>query len=331
MMQLSQLLAPYCVIPKSHDRAITHLCLSSRDIKPGALFFAYPGEKADGRDFIDDAIKKGAAAIIQAAIEEPFFSREKVADRSDEGETGVNGNTVIITLQNIKEKIGRIAQTFYHHPSRDMQIIGVTGTNGKTSVAYILAQIFNLWGISAVSMGTFGIGKPGEVFIETGINTPDPISLQRYFLRLKQQGCKIVVMEVSSHALAQGRVEGIVFDVAIFTNLTQDHLDYHLTMENYGLAKERLLTHHEVKNAIFNLDDSWCQNLYHQYRDSKINCFGYALDQSSKKILESKTQLIGQFNEQNILAAVTCLLSLGYEEQVIIDVLPKVKAVPGRL
>ena len=339
-MQLSRLLAPYISIPESDDREITNLCLSSRDVKPGALFFAYPGEKTDGRNYIEDAIEKGAVVIVAEDNSWPLVgasgtrpSQGPVADlrRASATSPYKRPNPLHVSLKNLQHKIGPIAQMFYGYPAKNMQIIGVTGTNGKTSVAYILAQIFNLWGISAVSMGTFGIGKPGGEFIETGINTPDPISLQRYFLDLKQQGCKVVVMEVSSHALVQGRVEGIVFDAAVFTNLTQDHLDYHHTMEDYGSAKERLLTHHEVKNAIFNLDDPWCNDLYHRYSGKKLHCLGYSQKTAPKKLLAAKTQLIGQFNEQNILAAATCLLSLGFEEEKILAVLPEVKAVPGRL
>ncbi len=323
-MLLSRLLAPYISIPENQDREITSLCLSSYDVKPGALFFAYPGEKTDGRNYIEDAIEKGAVAIVAEENHWPLVGASGARPYK-------RPNPLQVSLKNLQHKIGPIAQLFYHYPSKDMQIIGVTGTNGKTSVAYILAQIFNLWGIHAVSMGTFGIGKPGGEFIETGINTPDPISLQRYFSELKQQGCKVVVMEVSSHALVQGRVEGISFDAAVFTNLTQDHLDYHHTMEEYAWAKKRLLKHHEVKNAIFNLDDPWCKNLYQRYKETNLPCFGYSHDHASKKLLETKTQLIGQFNEQNILAAVTCLLSLGFEEGKILAVLPEVKAVPGRL
>lgn len=315
-MQLSHLLAPYISISENDDREITQLCLSSYDVKPGSLFFAYPGEKTDGRNYIQDAIEKGAVAIIAETLE---------------GQEQGAASPTVIYLNDVQHKIGPIAQMFYAYPSQEMQIIGVTGTNGKTSVAYILAQLFNLFDISAVSMGTFGIGKPGGTFIETGINTPDPISLQRYFADLKQQGCKVVVMEVSSHALVQGRVGGIIFDAAIFTNLTQDHLDYHRTMEEYGLAKERLLTHNEVKNAVFNLDDPWCHSLYKRYKDSKIECFTYSQMPDSQKILTVKTQFIGQFNVQNILAAATCLLALGFEEEKILAFLPQVQAVPGRL
>lgn len=339
-MLLSKLLAAYSSIAEIDDREITHLCLSSLEVKPGALFFAYPGEKTDGRNYINDAIEKGAAAIVAEENHWPLVGAtggrpsQGSAPNSTWATTGGSPlPPTIIYLNNLQEKIGPIAQLFYDYPAKDMQIIGVTGTNGKTSIAYILAQIFNLWGMAAVSIGTLGIGKPGEKFIETGINTPDPISLQKYFLNLKQQNCKIVVMEVSSHGLMQDRVRGICFDAVIFTNLTQDHLDYHKTMEAYGQAKERILIYHDVKNAIFNLDDPWCANLYQKYNNTKIGCkikcVAYSIVTS--KIRLEETQLIGQFNLQNLSAAVTCLLALGYDEKKVMSILPEIKPVPGRL
>lgn len=345
-MQLSHLLAAYVSLPTADEVEITHVCLSSLEVIPGALFFAYPGETADGRDFIQDAIKRGAAAIVAEA-----FHDDNIDHANHQG-------VPVIYLQDVQSIIGPVAHAFYHYPSKNMQIIGVTGTNGKTSVAYILAQLFNYWGISAAIIGTLGIGKPGKL-IATGVTTPDPISIQRSFVELKQQDCQVVIMEVSSHALIQGRVHGILFDAAIFTNLTQDHLDYHGTMEKYGLAKELFLTQHAVKNAIFNLDDPWCYSLFARYQSPALPCFGYSQaavspeadligtelsrDMDSLKGLsfswqyktkaarEGQSQLIGQFNLQNILAAATCLLSLGFKEEEILSALPHVQPVPGRL
>lgn len=296
-MRLSELLSPYITIKEGEDCEITNLALSSRDVKPGGLFFAYPGEKADGRDYINDAKRNGAVAIIAE--------------------------------DNIQYKIGPIAQKFYHYPAKNMQIIGVTGTSGKTSVTNIIAQILNFLGKNAYVMGTFGVGKPEGPFIETGINTPDPISIQRYFAVLKQQGCEVLVMEVSSHALTQGRTQGLMFDAAIFVNLSQDHLDYHKTMQEYGLAKERLLTEHHVKRAVFNLDDPWCADLYQRYKETEIRCDGFS--KANTKIKLHETQLIGEFNRQNLLAAVSCLLLLGYDESKVVAVLPQVRSIPGRL
>jgi UDP-N-acetylmuramoyl-L-alanyl-D-glutamate--2,6-diaminopimelate ligase len=306
-MKLSALLSDYVSIPESQDCEITSLCLSSRDAQAGALFFAYPGEKADGRNYIQDAINKGAVAIVLEEKNGPLH----------------------VSLKNLQHKIGPIAQKFYDYPAKNMQIIGVTGTSGKTSVTNIIAQMLNVLGKNAYVMGTFGIGKPEGPFVETGINTPDPISIQRYFTQLKQQGCDVIVMEVSSHALAQGRVQGLVFDAAIFTNLTQDHLDYHQTMQEYALAKEQFLIDHEVKHAIFNVDDPWCRDLYERYKKTAIECRDFSV--SNRIVTLEKTALIGEFNLQNLLAAVTCLILLGYDEEKVIAALPLVRPIPGRL
>lgn len=311
-MKLSELLEKYVVIPPSQDVEVTSLCLSSREVTPGALFFAYPGEKADGRGFINEAIRNGAVAVI--------------AESENAGMSSWGGS--IFHLFGVQHKIGPIAQKFYNYPAKAMKIIGVTGTSGKTSVTNIIAQCLNHLDVQAYVIGTFGVGKPQGPFIETGINTPDPIHLQRYFLQLKDQGCDVVVMEVSSHALMQGRVQGVVFDAAIFTNLTQDHLDYHKTMQNYGLAKERLLTQHQVKQAIFNVDDAWCRQLYERYQ-ATLPCRGFSLQNTT--ITVEETGLIGEFNLQNVLAAVSCLLSLGYEENCVLSVLPNICPIPGRL
>lgn len=332
-MQLSQLLANYISIPPEHDRDITSLCLSSRDVTPGALFFACPGEKVDGRDFIEDAVKKGAVVIVAERRSDEQLSlsatsRGPLVQWVSEPKELDCSPPLLISFLDLKQKIGPIAQKFYDYPAKDMQIIGVTGTSGKTSVTNIIAQLLNYLGVNAYVIGTFGVGKPEGPFLETGINTPDPIRLQQYFLQLKQQGCEAIVMEVSSHALVQGRVQGVMFDAAIFTNLTQDHLDYHKTMQEYGLAKERFLMHHHVKQAIFNVDDSWCRELYERYQ-STMTCTGFSL--SDTTITLEDTQLIGEFNLQNVLAAVTCLLLLGYKEHVVLQALPRVRPIPGRL
>lgn len=342
-MKLSVLLSDYIALPESQDCEITSLCLSSRDVQPGALFFAYPGEKVDGRDYIEDAIKKGAVAIVAENNHWPFVGASGARPPgSDADLTRATAGSPYkmpqseqpprhIFLDNLQYKIGPIARKFYEHgyPAKNMQIIGVTGTSGKTSVTNIIAQLLNLSGKNAYVMGTFGIGKPEGPFIETGINTPDPLSFQRYLLQLKQKNCDVLVMEVSSHALVQGRVQGVEFDAAVFTNLTQDHLDYHKTMQEYAAAKERFLTEYPVKNAVFNLDDSWSCDLYERYKNTKINCLGFSLKNTT--ITLENMALVGEFNLQNVLAAVTCLIILGYDEKALLRLLPQLRAIPGRL
>ncbi len=337
-MKLSELLSDYISISAAQDCEISSLSLSSRDVRSGALFFAYPGEKVDGRDFIEDALNQGAVAIVVESAIGVAGRLPSWAYYADQTERSIGSmcnisqqgqSACIISLPNVQHKIGPIAQKFYAYPAKNMQIIGVTGTSGKTSVTNIIAQLLNLSGNNAYVMGTFGIGKPEGPFIETGINTPDPITIQHYFAHLKQQGCDTIVMEVSSHALVQGRVQGLVFDAAIFMNLTQDHLDYHKTMQEYGLAKERLLTEHHVHRAIFNLDDPWCLALYQRYNNTQMICHGFSRSQPIADI--HKTRLVGEFNQQNLFAAVTCLLSLGYDEQALLNNISLILPIPGRL
>lgn len=308
-MKLSDLLSDYGALGLScGDPEITSLCLSSHEVTPGALFFAYPGEKADGRAYIAAAWQQGAAAIIAEAGGDPMPG--------------------VIYFSQVQAKIGPIAQKFYDYPAKNLTIIGVTGTSGKTSVTNILAQFFNALGKTTYVMGTFGIGKPEGPFIETGINTPDPIRLAQYFQHIQRAGGEVVVMEVSSHALAQSRTQGVEFAAAIFTNLTRDHLDYHVTMQAYGLAKERLLTQHRVYQAIFNLDDPWCCVLYARYR-SQLACRGFSLKESG--IAWESAMLLGDFNRQNLLAALHCLWALGYNESEVLLQLPYIRPIPGRL
>jgi len=319
-MKLSELLSQYMTLSDSQDVEISEICLSSVDVVAGAMFFAYPGEKADGRDFIPEAIKKGARAII-SECPDSFHDGAIQPANAD--------RPMIIYFKEVQKKIGVIAQKFFDYPAKNIKIIGITGTSGKTSVANIIAQSLNLLGGNAYVMGTFGVGKPQGPFIETGINTPDPIELQRHLVYLKKQNCDVLVMEVSSHALIQGRVQGFVFDIAIFTNLTQDHLDYHKTMEEYGRAKERLLTEHRVYHAIFNRDDPWAHRLYDRHKNSSVICSEFSLKECAINLHD--TQLIGEFNQYNLLAAMSCLAILGYSQKEFVNILPNIRPIPGRL
>lgn len=322
-MKLSELLSEYkeIHIPSSEDKLISALSLSSQDIPFDSLFFAYPGEKADGRNYIDQVIKKGAVAVLKEC--------EHLKKAFQIEYSPLSSSVPIISIPHLQKEIGLIAQKFYDYPSKKMQIIGVTGTSGKTSVTHIITQILNHMGKNAYMMGTLGIGKPNESFFETGINTPDALSIQRYFRELNKKSCEVIVMEVSSHAIAQGRVQGLIFDAAIFLNLSQDHLDYHKTMEEYGAVKASLLIKNEIKQAIFNLDHAWSHDLYHLYKETKKNCHGFSIH--SSRINLKNSPLFGEFNQQNLLAAVTCLLSLGYNEKEVLAALPFIRPIPGRL
>ncbi len=207
-MLLSTLLEGIVTLVSTNDCTVTSLTLDSRSAKPGALFFAYQGTVSDGRDYIEAAIKQGATAIL--------------ADSHDY--TPGHSDTPIILVDDLQNKIGLMAARFYGHPSKEMTVIGVTGTNGKTSVSHIIAEILTASGISTGIMGTLGSGHPGNL-TSTGLTTSSAIACQAAMAEFLKTGTHHVAMEVSSHALDQGRVSGLQFTTAIFTNLTRDHLD----------------------------------------------------------------------------------------------------------
>jgi UDP-N-acetylmuramoyl-L-alanyl-D-glutamate--2,6-diaminopimelate ligase len=232
-MLLSELLTPhYSSLPQQGEQIITGLALDSRQVKPGDVFFALAGTRSHGEIYLQSALEKGAVAVVKES-NAPLLE-------------WLPGNLPYIHLPNLSDKIGEIAARFYDHPSQHQTVIGVTGTNGKTSITHFLAQILHTKTPTGL-IGTLGYGIYGALQPATH-TTPNAIDLQQLFAQFQAQQVATVVMEVSSHALVQGRVNGIVFDTAIFTNLTRDHLDYHHTMQAYGEAKLQLFTKQGLKN-----------------------------------------------------------------------------------
>jgi UDP-N-acetylmuramoyl-L-alanyl-D-glutamate--2,6-diaminopimelate ligase len=210
----------------------------SRHTKKNSLFLAYPGAHHDGRNYIEAAIKKGAKVIL---YEKKNFIWKK--------SWSVNH----YPIEDLKAKEGEIAHTFFKEPSKHLHTIGITGTNGKTSCAFWIAEIQNLMGKKSGLIGTLGYGYKKLKLHE--YTTPDAISSHRILKQFKEKKMKSAVMEVSSHALSQGRVNGILFDIALFTNLTRDHLDYHLNFKNYFNEKKKLFFFPSIKVAVINIDD----------------------------------------------------------------------------
>ena len=214
---------------------IERLSSDSRRCTPGVAFVAYPGETADGRAYIGDAIARGASAVLW---DDANFSWQP------------DWRVPNVAVSGLKQRAGALAHEFYGRPSEKLWVCGVTGTNGKTSCSQWIAALLNK---SAV-IGTLGAGFPGS--LSTAVNTtPDALELQFLFREFLNQGARAVAMEVSSHALAQGRVNGVRFACALFTNLSRDHLDYHGTMSKYGAAKASLFEMPGLKSAVLNLDD----------------------------------------------------------------------------
>ncbi|MEX2320055.1 MAG: UDP-N-acetylmuramyl-tripeptide synthetase, partial [Saccharospirillum sp.] len=225
--------------PELSNLAVRDLTLDSREVGRNDVFIALKGAAFDGHDYIDAAVKAGAVAVI---AEHPVE----------------NVPVPVLVMSDLRARLGNLAHDFYQAPSEQLQLIGVTGTNGKTSTCQYIAQSLDYLGKRCGIIGTNGQGLWGALQ-ETLNTTPDVVRLHRELARQRGQGGRFCAMEVSSHGLDQGRVAGIHYKTAVFTNLSRDHLDYHGTMEAYGNAKWTLLQWPGLVNAIVNLDDAWVQ------------------------------------------------------------------------
>ncbi|MFJ3482331.1 UDP-N-acetylmuramoyl-L-alanyl-D-glutamate--2,6-diaminopimelate ligase [Pseudomonas sp. NPDC090202] len=317
------------------DLLIRELTLDSRKVRPGDLFLAIPGLKVDGRDHITDAIAHGAAAIAYEV------EGAKVLPITD---------IPMIPVRGLAAQLSDIAGRFYGDPSRSLSLVGVTGTNGKTSVTELVAQALDKLGQRCGIIGTLGTGFHNE--LKSGIHTtPDPISVQATIGELKYAGAKAIAMEVSSHGLDQGRVTALAFDVAVMTNLSRDHLDYHGTMEAYGAAKAKLFAWNDLRCRVINLDDAFGRQLAAEQQPSRL--ITYSQEDSSAYLYCRDAQfdddgvratlvtpqgdyvlrssLLGRFNLSNVLAAVGALLGLDYPLSDILKVLPSLEGPVGRM
>ena len=248
-MALAELLPDVAGIPQ--DLAIGGLVQDSRELRPGDAFVAIAGFGAHGLGFVADARKAGAVAVL---FEPPAL---------DGFDVDADHGLPVIAVPGLRVRLGAMADLFHGRPSRAMTVVGVTGTNGKTSTVQLLAQAWTLAGRRAGTIGTLGAGLYGET-APTGFTTPLVLRTHALLSGLRDAGADAVAMEVSSHALDQGRVDGVHFAVAAFTNLTRDHLDYHGTMDAYGAAKARLFAWPELGAAVINLDDAFGGALHAQ-------------------------------------------------------------------
>jgi UDP-N-acetylmuramoyl-L-alanyl-D-glutamate--2,6-diaminopimelate ligase len=310
------------------------LLVDSRLVQMGDVFAALPGHATDGRKFIDAAIRSGAFAVL-----------------AQSGHGNINSalqTTVpIITVENLSRVIGHIADDFYARPSQTLRVTGVTGTNGKTTIASWTAQAYEQLGETSGVIGTLGVGLLNELTPSKN-TTPDAAAVHTALRDLQVAGAKHVAMEVSSHALDQGRVSGVRFDTAIFTNLTQDHLDYHGTMTAYGEAKARLFTDYTVRHRVINADDAFGAQLIARKFPQTVT---YGIDgglvrgrigahhgggmtigiQSPWGDLAVSTPVIGRFNAYNLLAVAATLLAQGVALRTVEAVLAKLTPAPGRM
>lgn len=328
-MKLNQLLDLNIV----SSPVISGLALDSRQVKAGDIFCALAGTQLHGERFIPMAIQNGATAILREANSDKINLIDGIYH---------------IDVANLSQKLGHIAAKFYGNPSQSMQITGITGTNGKTSVSHYIAQLLTS---PCGLLGTLGYGVYGQ--LQTGLHTtPDAIRLQALFAQFKQQAIQQVVMEVSSHALAQGRVNGIAFDTAVFTNLSRDHLDYHHTMQAYQAAKLKLFQWEGLKTAVINRDDALCDTIQ-QHIAADVQCLTYSLKHKQAEVYATilqqhqhgydlhiqtpwgsglvKLSLFGQFNISNVLAALTVVLHQGVALDIALDAVQNLQAVAGRM
>ena len=319
------------------DIKIRGLNLDSRNVKAGDLFLACEGHKVHGKTFIDDAIGRGASVVLW---ESGFLRRE------------LRQGIPVFGIPDLKYKVGDIAERFYGKPSIRQHVIGVTGTNGKTSVSQFIAQAIHQDNKCGV-IGTLGNGMFGQ--LKEGLHTtPDAITLHSVLADLKREGANKVVMEVSSHALDQGRTAGVAFDVAVFTNLSHEHLDYHGNMMNYGLAKRRLFESKTLKYAVINIDDDFGRALLvsmpgtvgtvsygFESKDLLPSLLGsnLKLDQTGLSMhVESdwgkgdlRVPVLGSFNGYNLLAALGALLASGIGFDDAMQRLSLIQPVDGRM
>lgn len=322
-MNLSAVL-DFLAVAGNFDLELQNIRRDNRQVEPGDLFIAVRGLKTDGRDFIDAAIARGAVAVL---TQEPYECDSLVP---------------IITVPNLKDQLPALSAAFYNYPAQHLKTIGITGTNGKTSTSHYIAQILNSAGLTCGVMGTIGNGLLGKLN-PTQLTTSDCCTVQQQFAAVKDLGAQFVAMEVSSHALAQQRLLGIDFDTAVFTNLSQDHLDYHANMQDYFAAKALLFTEYDIKNAVINIDDPWSAKLI-ALLPSNTNLITYSLFDNTAAVYLSAdqihtpwgnasftTRLLGDFNKSNVLAtiAVCCLQNISLDT--VLSAVKNLQPVAGRM
>ena len=312
-----------------------NLSLNSKQISKNTVFIAYPGNKHDGREFIQEAIENGAAGII---FESKNFKKN------------LNLSIPNISISDLRNKLAAISSQFYEYPSKKISIIGITGTNGKTTSAYWLSQCLNHLKIKTAFIGTLGYGDLKKLK-KSQNTTPSAIDLQRSIKEIYKKKYKYVAMEVSSHGIKEQRINNIEFKQRLFTNLSRDHLDYHKTMSEYAEVKKKFMLSEKNGNIIVNIDDKVGQSIFNNsvlpdnkkvsfsiYKKSKIQATNIRQDHNNLnfdlnyygKSFPVRLKLIGIFNIYNVLGVIGCLSTMGFEVNQIINSLKKIKQVPGR-
>ena len=394
LASLSELLGADVPMPEGSDLAVKALRFDSREVQPGDVFFARRGVHLDGRDFIDDAVAAGAVAVVYEA--ESSAEVRSLAGRRDQSLAGrrdqslagrrdqslAGSRAVGIVVPDVATCLGRAADRYYRQPSHEMAVVGVTGTNGKTSVTHCVAQALEemhsgvqpgdhrgefrggefLGGGRSGVIGTLGYGPLDHLEVAP-LTTPDVLTTHSQLARMLAAGVRTALMEVSSHALDQGRVAGVRFASAALTNLSRDHLDYHADMDAYARSKSLLFEQEGLRYAVLNLDDSFGCRLLAQVPPS-VRIIGYRVAQPGERrrssmvrsrveivgrlkratvdgivvevhtawgVAEMCSALVGHFNAHNLLAALGILLSLDVPLDRACAGLERVRPIPGRM
>lgn len=320
---------------------VSRLVLDSRQVQSGDTFIAVPGVARDGRDFIGAAIAAGASLVL--AESRDADAQALVAEAS--------GAATILYIPSLSLSLSAIAAAFYGAPFATLPVTGVTGTNGKTSFAFWFAHLSQLLGKPAAMFGTLGCGLITQPLADTGMTTPDAITLQALLAQSVAAGAEAAVLEVSSHSLDQHRVAGLAIDVAVFTNLTRDHLDYHGTEQAYKQAKLKLMAMPSVNTVVLNRDDAaaeefaaaavgkrvWYYSRTQQNADFVaenivFDQLGVSFDlRCQQGVFPVKAPVMGDFNVSNLLAVIAAAHAHGYGLTEIIAAVAALPAVPGRM
>lgn len=318
------------------DTLIYGLQLDSRKVQSGDLFLAVPGEVHDGRQFIEQAVANGAAAVLAEAPVAGFVDELPVP---------------LVEIPELRFDLGPLAARFFRYPSRDLHMVGVTGTNGKTTTTSLIAQLGRLLGQSCGVIGTLGAAL-NDVVVGSVNTTPDPVSLHRQLAQWRDQGVSTVSIEVSSHALVQGRVSGVEFETAIYTNLSHDHLDYHGSMDAYARAKLQLFASAGLRYAVVNLDDEYAPQVISAVTEG-ARILTYSTSRADADIRVQNTlygaagvegelhtpwgsgrfssPLPGEFNIANLAAAVAATVLAGEDLLAVLAAVSRLRPVPGRM
>lgn len=337
-ISMDALLSSWVDCPSLASVVVSELELDSRRVQPGTTFVAIVGHVVDGRDFIASAIEHGANAVLAQACNAKVH-----------GTIEMVGDTPVVYLDALDKRLSEIAGQLYTYP--EMGLIGVTGTNGKTTITQLIAQWIELIGSKAAVMGTTGNGFLGDLQ-QAANTTGNAVEIQHTLASLADQKAKYTALEVSSHGLVQGRVQALSFAAGVFTNLSRDHLDYHGTMEDYASAKLTLFTQHQCEKAIINVDDevgaAWARELTNAIAVSLTPTSEYKNALWANRVAYAESgitigfdgmfgtgelyaPLIGEFNAANLMLAFATLLSLGFSKQDLLATASRLQPVLGRM